>query len=102
MEAIRPLSHPPIPWDAEPARRFDGHFSPVVRRRAYARISRRRSASPDIPRPNFVSGGAPEDSRTFGVLPDTSGSMDRRLPTSRLGAIAGYSVSRDVLAPCII
>ncbi|MDR1050725.1 MAG: peptidase [Deltaproteobacteria bacterium] len=102
VEAIRALSHPPIPWDVELARWFDGHFSPVVRRRTYARISRRQSASPDIPRPNFVSGGAPEDSRTFGVLLDTSGSMDRRLLASCLGAIAGYSVSRDVLAVRVV
>jgi predicted metal-dependent peptidase len=34
--------------------------------------------------------------RTFGVLLDTSGSMDRTLLATALGAIASYSAARDV------
>jgi predicted metal-dependent peptidase len=37
-----------------------------------------------------------EDARTFGVLLDTSGSMDRALLARALGAIASYAISRDV------
>ncbi|MFP3154007.1 hypothetical protein LQZ18_06150 [Lachnospiraceae bacterium ZAX-1] len=38
------------------------------------------------------------DGRTFGALLDTSGSMDRKLLSTALGAIASFSVARDV--PC--
>lgn len=34
--------------------------------------------------------------RTFGVLLDTSGSMDRALLAAALGTIASYSAARDV------
>ena len=37
-----------------------------------------------------------QNSRTFGVVLDTSGSMDRELLGKALGAIASYSVARDV------
>ena len=95
LEEIRALDRPPIPWDVELARWFDDHFSPVERIRTYARLSRRQSATPDIPRPRYVA--APEDAnRTFAVVLDTSGSMDRNLLAKCLGTIASYSASRDV------
>ena len=37
-----------------------------------------------------------EDGRTFGVVLDTSGSMDRALLAKALGAIASFSLARDV------
>ena len=37
-----------------------------------------------------------ESGRTFGVILDTSGSMDTKLLGKALGAIASYSVARDV------
>jgi predicted metal-dependent peptidase len=96
VEEIRALTEPPVPWDVELARWFDDHFAPLERRRSYARSSRRQSATPDIPRPGWH---VPEEllqSRTFGVVLDTSGSMDRRLLGKALGAIASYAVTRDV------
>ncbi len=78
LEEIRALDRPPIPWDVELARWFDDHFPAAERRRSYARISRRQSATPDIPRPRYVP--APDDeTRTFAVVLDTSGSMNRAL-----------------------
>jgi predicted metal-dependent peptidase len=95
LEEIRALDRPAIPWDVELARWFDDHFSPVERVRTYARLSRRQSATPDIPRPRYVP--APEDvNRTFAVVLDTSGSMDRNLLAICLGTIASYCASRDV------
>ena len=41
-------------------------------------------------------------SRTFGVVLDTSGSMDRRLLGRALGAIASYAVARDVPAVRVV
>ena len=41
-------------------------------------------------------------SRTFGVILDTSGSMDRRLLGKALGAIASYAVTRDVQAVRVV
>jgi predicted metal-dependent peptidase len=96
VEEIRSLDQPPIPWDVALAYWFDDHFPPLERRRSYARPSRRQSATPDIPRPSHVD---PEDgvpSRTFGVVLDTSGSMNRALLGNALGAIASYSMARDV------
>lgn len=95
IEEIRALDRPPIPWDVELAQWFDEYFSPLERVRSYARLSRRQSATPDIPRPRYVA--APEDAnRTFGVVLDTSGSMDRTLLAKCLGTIASYCAARDV------
>ena len=102
IEEIRALSHPPIPWDVELARWFDEHFTPIDKTRSYARPSRRQSSTPDIPRPNWVVSKAALDGRTFGVVLDTSGSMDMVLLASALGAIASYSAARDVPAARVV
>jgi len=102
VEEIRALSHPPIPWDVELARWFDEHFTPIEKTRSYARPSRRQSSTPDIPRPNWVVSKTALDGRTFGVVLDTSGSMDRALLANALGAIASYSAARDVPAARVI
>jgi predicted metal-dependent peptidase len=95
VEEIQALGQPPIPWDVALARWFDHHFPPLEKVRTFARPSRRQSSTPDIPRPSYVPPpGDPE--RTFGVILDTSGSMDRRLLAKALGAISSYSQSRDV------
>jgi predicted metal-dependent peptidase len=96
IEEIKALSYPPIPWDVELAQWFDDHFSPLVKVRSYARTSRRQSATPDIPRPCYVPDSHDPEGRTFGVVLDTSGSMDSRLLGQALGAIASYSISHDV------
>lgn len=95
LEEIRALDRPPIEWDVELAQWFDEHFSPIERVRTYARSSRRQSSTPDIPRPRYVA--PPEDGgRTFGIVLDTSGSMDRDLLARCLGTIASYCAARDV------
>ena len=95
LEEIRALDRPPIEWDVELAHWFDEHFPSVDRVRTYARLSRRQSSTPDIPRPRYVA--PPDDAnRTFGVVLDTSGSMDRTLLAKCLGTIASYCASRDV------
>jgi predicted metal-dependent peptidase len=96
IEEIRALSQPPIAWDVELARWFDAYFSPLETVRTYARPSRRQSSTPDIPRPCHVPEEGADDGRTFGVILDTSGSMDRTLLASALGSIASYCLSRDV------
>jgi predicted metal-dependent peptidase len=102
VEEIRSLSHPPIPWDVELARWFDDHFTPIIKTRSYARLSRRQSSTPDIPRPAWVVSQTSLDGRTFGVVLDTSGSMERALLAIALGAIAGYSMARDVPAVRVV
>ncbi|MCC6441943.1 MAG: peptidase [Armatimonadetes bacterium] len=102
VEEIRALSQPPIPWDVELAQWFNHYFAPLEERRSYARQSRRQSATPDIPRPRWVPELEAEEGRTFGVVLDTSGSMDRTLLAKALGAIASYSLSRDVPAARVI
>ena len=99
VEEIRSLSQPPIPWDVKLAEWFDERFPPPEPRRSYARPSRRQSATPDIPRPSPLQ--PPEEerkSRVFGVVLDTSGSMQPQLLGKALGAIASYSLARDVYA----
>jgi predicted metal-dependent peptidase len=96
IEEVRALAHPPIPWDVELAQWFDGHFAPLEKIRSYARPSRRQSSSPGIPRPRYVPLIEAIENRTFGVVLDTSGSMDRNLLALALGAITSYSLSRDV------
>ncbi|WP_194814354.1 hypothetical protein [Nocardia sp. XZ_19_385] len=95
-QAIRALDHPPLPWDAALARWFDEHIPTVDKKRSYARASRRQASTPDIPRPAWVR---PEENvrlPTFGVVLDTSGSMDTQLLGKALGAIASYATARDV------
>lgn len=96
LEEIRAIQQPAIPWDVELAQWLDAFFRPVERRRTYARPSRRQSSTPDVPRPSWH---VPEEltvSRTFGVVIDTSGSMERRVLAMGLGAIASYAASRQV------
>lgn len=94
IEEIRALSVPAIPWDVELAKWFDNFLSPIEKRRTYSRPSRRQSSTPNIPRPSYIY--ETEYGRTFGVVLDTSGSMDRNLLAKALGAISSYSISRDV------
>lgn len=96
MEEIKALLQPPIPWDVELAKWFDDYFAPLERVRTYARLSRRQSSTPDIPRPKWVPYAEDDAGRTYGVVLDTSGSMDSKLLGKALGAISSYSISRDV------
>ncbi|WP_067174385.1 vWA domain-containing protein [Microtetraspora niveoalba] len=95
-EEIRALDQPPLPWDAALARWFEEHVPAVERRRSYGRASRRQSATPDIPRPGWVRPEEVVRQATFGVVLDTSGSMDVKLLGKALGAIASYALARDV------
>ncbi|HET8658841.1 MAG TPA: hypothetical protein VFM55_07560 [Micromonosporaceae bacterium] len=96
VEEIRTLDQPPLPWDARLARWFQELVPVPDRHRSYARPSRRQSATPDIPRPGWRRPEAQTDRYTFGVVVDTSGSMDHRLLGKALGAIASYATARDV------
>ena len=96
VEAIRTLNQPPIPWQAKLAEWIQERFPLPERRRSYAKPSRRQSVTPDIPRPRFIE---PEDdraTRTFGVVIDTSGSMQRDELGKALGAIVSYSQAQAV------
>ncbi|MGQ4435918.1 vWA domain-containing protein [Streptomyces sp. SAS_260] len=102
IEEIRTLSHPPLPWDARLARWFDEFVPRPEPVRSYARPSRRQSSTPDIPRAGHWF--PPEEIArcTFGVVLDTSGSMDRTLLGKALGAIASYAEARDVPAARVV
>ncbi|MEG0663314.1 MAG: hypothetical protein RR472_08545, partial [Anaerovoracaceae bacterium] len=96
IEEIRSLSQPPIAWDVELAKWFDRMFQPIEKVRTYARPSRRQASTPDIARPRWIHQSGEADGRTFAVIIDTSGSMDRQLLGKALGTIASYSIARDV------
>jgi len=102
IEEIRALSQPPIPWEVELAHWFDDQFPPLEQRRSYARPSRRQSSTPDIPRPRYQPDPIALNARTFGVLLDTSGSMDRVLLGECLAAIASYCESREVFSAHVV
>ncbi|MFD5649099.1 hypothetical protein [Streptomyces sp. NPDC127039] len=113
VEEIRVLSHPPLPWDARLARWFDEFVPRPEPVRTYARPSRRQAATPGIPRAGryFPPGRSPSPTLgfaraggppTFGVVLDTSGSMDRTLLGKALGAIASYAEARDVPAARVV
>ncbi|KOR31020.1 hypothetical protein TI04_03025 [Achromatium sp. WMS2] len=103
IEEIKTLSQPPIPWDVRLAQWFDEHFPPPERPRSYAKPSRRQSATPDIPRPApKIPLEETRKARVFGVVLDTSGSMEPQLLGKALGAIASYSLARDVFAVRLI
>ncbi|MHC5908124.1 vWA domain-containing protein [Streptomyces sp. S6] len=102
VEEIRALSQPPLPWDAQLARWFDEFVPRPEPVRTYARPSRRQAATPGIPRAGRYF--PPEEIArcTFGVVLDTSGSMDRTLLGKALGAIASYAEARDVPAARVV
>ncbi|MFK0194179.1 hypothetical protein [Kitasatospora sp. NPDC090308] len=102
VDEIRALAQPPLPWDARLARWFDEFVPRPEPLRSYARPSRRQSASPDIPRAGRHHPDEETPRCTFGVLLDTSGSMDRVLLGKALGAIASYAAARDVPAARVV
>lgn len=96
VETIRTLNQAPIPWQAKLAEWIRERFALPLRQRTYARPSRRQSVTPDIPRPRFIQ---PEDmraSRTFAVIIDTSGSMERDDLGKALGAVVSYAQAQEV------
>ncbi|MFI5344046.1 MAG: hypothetical protein ACHQUC_07490 [Chlamydiales bacterium] len=102
IEEIRSLAQSPIKWDVKLALWFQDHFFPLERRRNYARPSRRQASTPDIPRSSWHPPKELLQSRTFGVVLDTSGSMSRVMLGQALGAIASYSLANEVPAACVI
>ncbi len=101
-QEIRALEHTPLKWDAQLARWFDDFVPRVEPLRSYARPSRRQSSTPDIPRPGRHYPVEPFPRATFGVVLDTSGSMDARLLGKALGAIASYALARDAPAARVV
>jgi predicted metal-dependent peptidase len=102
VDEIRVLDQPPLPWDAKLARWFDEYVPAPSKRRTYARPSRRQASTPGIPRPGWYLPEEREHQVTFGVVLDTSGSMDRLLLGKALGAIASYALARDVPAARVV
>ncbi|MFF8387016.1 hypothetical protein ACF053_25680 [Streptomyces kanasensis] len=102
VQAIRALSHPPVPWDARLARWFDAYVPRPQPVRSHARPARRQASTPDIPRAGRYF--PPEEIArcTFGVVLDTSGSMNAQLLGKALGAIASYAQARDVPAARVV
>lgn len=96
VDEIRALNQPPVPWQVELGRWFDDRFTPIERRRNWRRLSRRQEATPDIPRPAALQDQEEVDARTFGVVLDTSMSMNRELLGKALGQIASYAAAKDV------
>ncbi len=96
VEAIRTLNQPAIPWQAKLAEWIQERFPLPERHRSWARPSRRQSATPETPRPRFVEPEGERASRTFGVIVDSSGSMQRDELGKALGAIVAYSQAQGV------
>lgn len=96
VEEIEAALVPPLPWDVQLAHWFDEHFQPPEKHRTYARASRRQASSPDIPRPVLTFKEDCRRSHTFGVVLDTSGSMDKRILAQGLGAIISYALAKEV------
>jgi predicted metal-dependent peptidase len=99
---IKVLEQPPLPWDVRLARWFDEHVPAPAPVRSYARPSRRQASTPDIPRPGRRLPDEVVRRCTFGVVVDTSGSMNHELMGKALGAIASYSRARDVPAARVV
>jgi predicted metal-dependent peptidase len=96
VEAIRTLDQPPIAWQAKLAEWIQMRLPLPERRRTYARPSRRQSATPEMPRPRHVEPEEQRTTHTFGVVMDTSGSMQRDELGKALGAVVSYSQAQGV------
>lgn len=95
-EEVKMINQPAIPWQVELAE-WIGRFFPLDEsRRSYAKSSRRQSSTPDIARPSYIKPQYEEKTRTYGVILDTSASMDKILLGKCLGAIASYSEAQNV------
>lgn len=93
---IKALNQPPIPWQVQLAKWISEKFPLEESKRTYAKPSRRQSSTPDIPRPRYVRPEDIKNTKTFGVVMDTSASMDKKLLAKCLGAIASYSSAQEV------
>ncbi|SEE42146.1 Predicted metal-dependent peptidase [Streptomyces sp. 2131.1] len=102
IQEIRALSHPPVPWDARLARWFDEYVPRPEPVRSYARPARRQASTPHIPRAGRYFPPQETARCTFGVVLDTSGSMNSTLLGKALGAIASYAEARDVPAARVV
>jgi len=98
IEEIHALSMPPISWDVQLGTWFVRQFPTTQPHHSYARMSRRQSSSPDIPRPAWIYPSEAQTEKTFGIVLDTSGSMSRALLAAALGSISSYSAARGVHA----
>lgn len=96
VQEIRSLSMPPIPWDVKLADWFDVHVRSIEKHRTFARASRRQSSTPDIPRPGRAYSEEEGKADTFGVVIDTSGSMNASQVGKALGAISSFSIAKNV------
>jgi predicted metal-dependent peptidase len=96
VEEIKAINQPAIPWQVELAQWLAQRFPLDENRRSYARPSRRQSSTPDIARPSYIKPFYESHTRTYGVILDTSGSMDKQLIGKCLGAIASYSAAQEV------
>lgn len=95
-EEIKVINQPAIPWQVELARWMAEKFPLEESKRTYARPSRRQSATPDIARARYVRPEEEKNTRTFGIIMDTSASMDRILLGKCLGAIVSYASAQEV------
>lgn len=102
IQEIRALAHPPVPWDAKLARWFDEYVPRPEPVRSYARPARRQASTPDIPRAGRYFPPQETARCTFGVVLDTSGSMNSAVLGKALGAIASYAEARDVPAARVV
>lgn len=96
VEEIKAINQPAIPWQVELARWIAERFPLEESVRTYSRPSRRQSSTPDIPRPRYIRPHENKNTSTFGVILDTSGSMDKNLLGKCLGAIASYSAAQEI------
>lgn len=96
VEEIRALSMPPVPWDVKLAQWFQEYIIMPEKKRSYVRPSRRQGATPDIPRPRYIMPEEWQNTHTFGVIIDTSGSMNKEMLAKALGAVASYAAAREV------
>lgn len=95
-EEIKLINQPAIPWQVDLANWIAEHFPLEENRRTYSRPSRRQSSTPDIPRASYIKPLYERNTRTYGVILDTSASMDKQLLGKCLGAIASYSAAQEV------
>lgn len=96
VEEIKLINQPPIPWQAGLADWIAEQFPAIENRRTYSRLSRRQSSTPDIPRASYIKPVEDKITRTYGVVIDTSGSVDRELLAKSIGAVVSYSQANDV------
>ena len=95
-QEINAIIQPPLPWDTQLIKWLSPFFPHVEKQRTYTRLSRRQSATPNIPRPRWVNQPYASWERSMAIIIDTSQAIHPLELKKVLGIIRSYTISCNI------